>query len=69
MLPILKDLSNDKVPNIRFNVCHTLEAIAKLINLEIVQSQFIPILLQLKEDKDKDVSDFAVKALTNCNNF
>jgi len=67
LLPIIKDLSNDKVPNIRFNVCHTLDAISKLLNHELVQNQFVPILLILKEDKDRDVSDFAVKALENCN--
>jgi len=66
MLPIVKELSNDRVPNIRFNVCHALETISSLVDNEVVQNQIVPILLILKEDKDKDVSDFATKALQKC---
>jgi len=66
IIPILKDLSSDKVPNIRFNVCITLEELAKFLDKDITQSHIAPPLLILKEDKDKDVSDFAIKALGSC---
>jgi serine/threonine-protein phosphatase 2A regulatory subunit A len=64
MLPILRELSADKVPNIRFNVCLSLEALSSLLDKEVVQSQIVPILDILKEDKDKDVRDFATRALS-----
>jgi serine/threonine-protein phosphatase 2A regulatory subunit A len=63
LIPILADLSGDKVPNIRFNVCKTLDTICSILNGDIKNTNILPILIILQKDSDKDVRRFAESAI------
>lgn len=51
------------MPNIRFNVAKTLQALIGLLDPAVVTAQVKPCLLALSEDSDKDVRYFASQAL------
>jgi len=67
MLPVAVDMSKDKVPNIRFNVCKTLQALGQILDSNTVQTTIIPALFNLLEDKDRDVRYYASVALQTFN--
>lgn len=65
---LLLDLSNDPIPNIRFNVAKSFEVMVPMFSLTPDGSQFIqefilPTLEQQKNDSDADVRYFASRAL------
>jgi len=64
MLPIVLAMLTDPVPNIRFNVAKTLEAILKTCVLSpiVVKSTIEPALMTLMRDVDQDVRYFAQRA-------
>lgn len=55
-----------QVPNIRFNVAKTLQALLPTLDVAVTQEQVKPCLLALSEDADKDVRYFAAQALQAC---
>jgi serine/threonine-protein phosphatase 2A regulatory subunit A len=68
VLPTVISLSNDPIPNIRFNVAKSLEALIPLLkNNEsasgLYESTVKPALEKLTEDVDVDVKYFALRAL------
>ncbi|KAG2188147.1 hypothetical protein INT44_000898, partial [Umbelopsis vinacea] len=61
VLPIVLSLANDPIPNIRFNVAKTLEALVPLLKqsddtAEHVDNKITPVLNKLGDDTDSDVS-------------
>jgi len=65
--PLLQ-LASDPIPNIRFNVAKSLEALASTFGTssegkELVRQRIIPVLEQQKNDQDADVRYFAARAL------
>jgi len=66
MLPIVVLMKDDPVPNIRFNVAKTLDALISQLDGAVVQAQVKPCLLSLADDADKDVRFFATQALQSC---
>ncbi|KAI9289501.1 armadillo-type protein [Umbelopsis sp. AD052] len=68
VLPIVLSLANDPIPNIRFNVAKTLEALVPLLKqsddtAEHVDNKITPVLNKLGDDTDSDVRYFTHKAL------
>jgi serine/threonine-protein phosphatase 2A regulatory subunit A len=65
MLPMILLMSSDPVPNIRFNVCKTLESILKekLLSADMLSSKIEPILSSLSHEDDPDVQYYAQRAL------
>lgn len=68
IIGLLLLLANDPIPNIRFNVAKSLEALATTFNkttegYEFIQQQVVPALQQQKSDPDADVRFFATRAL------
>jgi serine/threonine-protein phosphatase 2A regulatory subunit A len=67
VLPTVISLSNDPIPNIRFNVAKSLEALIPLLkNKEangLYETTVKPALEKLCEDTDGDVKFFANRAL------
>ena len=60
-------LSNDPIPNIRFNVSKCLETLASVLSdspdgQELIQRRIIPALKKLQEDSDADVRWVQVSA-------
>lgn len=66
MLPLVLQMGNDQVPNVRFNVAKTLQALIPVLEPGLVQQQVKPRLLELTEDADSDVQYFANQALQCC---
>ena len=64
LLPVVIRMASDPVPNIRFNVCKTLQIIIKLVDDSIVEKKIKPTLNGLLEDTDNDVKYFASQALS-----
>lgn len=67
LYPFISELSNDKVPNIRFNVAKSFLNISKsLINnyKDIVVDEIKPALEKMLDDEDTDVRYFAQDSLT-----
>ncbi|OMJ25757.1 Protein phosphatase PP2A regulatory subunit A [Smittium culicis] len=67
ILPTVETLMNDPIPNIRFNVAKSIEALTPVLSSnsetsELVQTKVIPILKKLHGDSDMDVRYFANKA-------
>jgi len=65
---LLLDLSNDPIPNIRFNVAKSFEVMVPMFDSTSGGSQFIqefilPALERQKNDPDADVRYFASRAL------
>lgn len=68
VLPIVLSLAEDPIPNIRFNVAKTIEALVPLLKqsndtAEEVEAKITPVLNRLGEDTDNDVRYFTHKAL------
>merc|ERR1712157_183499 len=65
LLPILFKLEQDKVPNVRFDVAKSIEAIRPFLNNKDSQTlkSFDVTLKKMEEDNDADVVFFAKKAL------
>ncbi|OZJ05350.1 hypothetical protein BZG36_01553 [Bifiguratus adelaidae] len=68
ILPSVRLLVNDPIPNIRFNVAKSLETIAPLLKQSpdtsgLIESDVKPDLIKLTEDSDNDVRFFAQRAL------
>jgi serine/threonine-protein phosphatase 2A regulatory subunit A len=64
----LLELSKDHIPNIRFNVAKSLEAMATTFKStaegrQFIQEFILPTLEQQKNDVDADVRYFASRAL------
>jgi len=56
-------MSNDAVPNVRFNVAKTLQALVGIVTPVALKTQLRPCLVKLANDKDVDVQYFAQQAL------
>ncbi|ODV94657.1 hypothetical protein PACTADRAFT_43876 [Pachysolen tannophilus NRRL Y-2460] len=74
ILPFILNLSEDKVPNIRFNVAKSLQEIVKALaknqnsankdeHLDIIKSKIIPTLEIFSKDEDVDVRFYAEKSI------
>jgi len=63
LLPMVLEMANDAVPNIRFNVAKGLQMMAPICGREVCDSQIRPVLALLVEDPDRDVRFFAVEAI------
>lgn len=63
ILPMVLEMSNDNVANIRFNVADALKDIAHVCGKDLYESQIRPVLTSLSEDYDRDVRFFAERAL------
>lgn len=64
MLPLVIKMSEDPVPNIRFNVAKTLGILAKNLDANTIQTKVKPTLTKLYEDADRDVKFYASQALS-----
>ncbi|PVU98907.1 hypothetical protein BB559_001177 [Furculomyces boomerangus] len=67
VLPTVETLMNDPIPNIRFNVAKSLEALTPVLKSDAATSSLVDtkvkaILKKLSEDPDQDVRFFANKA-------
>jgi len=63
LVPIVIELSSDRIPNIRLNVAKTLQTIIPLVDSSVVESKIKPALSKLLDDKDKDVKYFSSAAI------
>ncbi|GMM52132.1 protein phosphatase 2A structural subunit [Starmerella bacillaris] len=66
VLPLIIDLSDDPVPNVRFNCATTFGIIISKIggdHKDLCADDLMPILQKLSEDEDVDVRFYASKAL------
>jgi len=63
MLPLVIRMSQDSVPNIRFNVAKTLQTLLAHVDGSVAQTQIKTCLTQLYEDGDRDVKFYANQAL------
>ncbi|PIO77760.1 HEAT repeat protein [Teladorsagia circumcincta] len=59
IMPVIKELSEDNVPNVRFNVAKGLLKIGKVVDASLLQNEIKPILMNLCRDADFDVRYFA----------
>ena len=66
LVPPVLGLAEDPVPNIRFNVCKTLQKLVPHVDGSCVSSQIKPVLTNLQSDVDRDVKFFASNALSVC---
>lgn len=68
LVPMVVKMSEDKVPNVRFNAAKTIKSmhnVCKRASPTAVQESLVPCLRRLVEDKDPDVKFFATKALSD----
>ncbi|KAG0333861.1 hypothetical protein BG004_000660 [Podila humilis] len=68
IMPTVTNLVSDPIPNIRFNVAKSIEALIPVLSQNpdtkiLVDQQLKPALIKLGEDPDHDVRFFAHKAL------
>ncbi|KAF9582316.1 hypothetical protein BGW38_000359 [Lunasporangiospora selenospora] len=68
ILPTVTNLVTDPIPNIRFNVAKSIEALIPVLMLNVdtqplVDQQLRPALAKLNEDSDNDVRFYSHKAL------
>ena len=66
LLPLCLRMAGDTVPNVRFNVARTLQALIPLVDSKVVTADIKPALLRLNDDTDVDVKFFAGQALQLC---
>lgn len=66
MVPVIANLANDTVPNVRFNVAKTMAKLTPVLDPTTVEMQVKPCLTRLHEDDDNDVKYFASEALVLC---
>jgi len=69
----LLDLADDPIPNIKFNVAKSLEALATTYGgtpqgKQLIQARILPKLEMQKNDGDADVRYFAARAIQNTQN-
>uniref|UniRef100_A0AC35TKF7 TOG domain-containing protein n=1 Tax=Rhabditophanes sp. KR3021 TaxID=114890 RepID=A0AC35TKF7_9BILA len=57
--PILRQMSEDSVPNVKFNVAKTCVFVGKAVTKANLETDIIPILVKLTTDEDFDVRYFA----------
>jgi serine/threonine-protein phosphatase 2A regulatory subunit A len=74
ILPTIIEMSQDSIPNIRFNVAKSLESLIPLLRKdpsteELLTSSVKPTLEALSLDQDVDVKFFATRALENSGNI
>mmetsp|Transcript_12682 Transcript_12682/g.19642 ORF Transcript_12682/g.19642 Transcript_12682/m.19642 type:complete len:662 (-) Transcript_12682:352-2337(-) len=62
ILPLVLEMANDDVANIRFNVAEALRDIARICGKSLYESQVRPVINLLSEDYDRDVRFFAERA-------
>jgi serine/threonine-protein phosphatase 2A regulatory subunit A len=67
--PTVIGLVADPIPNIRFNVAKSLEALIPLMrsfpeSAPLVEESVLPSLKKLREDSDKDVQFYANRAIS-----
>ncbi|KAI7827129.1 armadillo-type protein [Gamsiella multidivaricata] len=72
ILPTVTNLVTDPIPNIRFNVAKSIEALIPVLlqnpdTRPLVEQQLKPALVKLSEDTDNDVRFFSQKALLGVN--
>lgn len=68
ILPSVITLSNDRIPNIRFNVAKAFEVLSQSLSSqaggrELVGQEVLPAVEKLLSDSDADVRFFAEKAV------
>lgn len=68
ILPTVLDMTEDTIPNVRFNVAKSLEVLTPIlkddpITQSLMESKVKPALEKLQSDADMDVRWFADKAL------
>ena len=63
MVPMVIHMSDDPVPNVRFNAAKTLRQLGSLLDAATVIERVKPCLSKLTEDADHDVRYFASQAL------
>lgn len=71
LVPIVVKLANDTVPNVRFNVAKTIQAMHKTcgsMSSSALDNQLVPCLRRLSVDQDPDVKFFASRALSSMAN-
>jgi len=66
LLPIVLRMSQDSVPNIRFNVAKTLQKMVPHLDSDTLLGRVRPCLELLVQDPDNDVKIFGTKALAVC---
>jgi len=57
--------SEDRVPNVRFNLIKTMEIIKEVLSQQYVASRIVPAFEKLRDDEDVDVSYFARQGIKN----
>eukprot|EP00116_Pleurobrachia_bachei_P012487 sb/3472749/ len=67
MVPVISNLANDAVPNVRFNVAKTMAKITPALDSYTIENQVKPCLTRLYTDDDHDVKYFSGEALVLCN--
>lgn len=74
VLPFVKHLADDAVPNIRFNVAKSYTVIVEALvtkqkqkYLSLIQGTILPCLEKMTKDDDTDVRYFAQQSLNKCN--
>ncbi len=63
ILPLVLKLSNDKIPNVRFNAARVLEKLGSKIDKAMVKSHVKPCLDKLMADSDADVKFYSERAV------
>ena len=66
LLPMVLAMSEDPVPNVRFNVSKTLAKVIGRIEAGIVASKVKPVLQTMCDDQDPDVKYYSHIALQQC---
>ncbi|KAF1795252.1 HEAT, type 2 [Phytophthora cactorum] len=64
LVPLVVELAQDPVPNIRFNVAKTLEVLGPKVDAEACVATVTPCLTAMLQDSDVDVVFFAQRALS-----
>ena len=62
-MPVLTTLADDKVPNIRMNVCKAIQGVAQNVKGTETEGKMKEILKTCASDADVDVKFFAQRAL------
>lgn len=63
LLPYMLTLSEDTVPNVRFNAAKAIGAVSPLVSAEVRADKLQPALTRLAEDTDPDVKYFSSEAM------
>lgn len=63
LVPVLRELRADKIPNVRLNVAICLEKALPTLPLTIRDQLIRPILEKLTADSDRDVKFYAYRAI------